>query len=67
MVILSTSSFTVLPEPPQSPPTPPAMPSAPLFPPSPFVPPGCGETCQFRNDAFCDDGGPGSLYNECAL
>ena len=27
----------------------------------------CSNTCQFANDEECDDGGEGSLYNECEL
>ena len=28
---------------------------------------GCDNTCNTSNDNECDDGGPGSLYNVCAL
>ena len=38
-------------------------------PPSPSPPPSsgviCEDTCDWNNDAYCDDGGPGSEYDWC--
>ena len=28
---------------------------------------GCSDTCTYASDAYCDDGGPGSEYDWCAL
>jgi len=44
--------------PPQKP-TPPSPPSVPLI-------AGCSNTCVFRHDGDCDDGGPGSEYSVCS-
>eukprot|EP00316_Scyphosphaera_apsteinii_P001971 CAMPEP_0119307846 /NCGR_PEP_ID=MMETSP1333-20130426/8228_1 /TAXON_ID=418940 /ORGANISM="Scyphosphaera apsteinii, Strain RCC1455" /LENGTH=297 /DNA_ID=CAMNT_0007311483 /DNA_START=109 /DNA_END=1002 /DNA_ORIENTATION=- len=41
---------------------PPAPPAPPPF--SPGV--ECSEECVYTNDNLCDDGGPGSEYNECS-
>ncbi|KOO36776.1 hypothetical protein Ctob_015320 [Chrysochromulina tobinii] len=30
-----------------------------------FVP--CAETCNYANDGFCDDGGPGAEFTQCAI
>ncbi|MFK8004465.1 MAG: hypothetical protein AB8H86_33165 [Polyangiales bacterium] len=43
---------------------PPAPPRAPQGVPAPN---GCTNTCNTANDNECDDGGPNSLYNVCAL
>ena len=41
-------------------------PPNPPNPPPPSYPALCENTCQFRFDASCDDGGPGSEYSLCA-
>lgn len=38
--------------------------SGPVVPPPPT---SCSNTCSYRNDGDCDDGGPGSDYSLCAL
>ena len=39
---------------------------SPSPPASPPAPPGCANTCDYASDRDCDDGGPGSKYEECA-
>jgi len=48
---------------------PPASPSPPRMPLPPLPPPPacCNNGCGFADDGWCDDGGPGSDYNECTL
>ena len=60
--------------PPPPPPPPPQPSPPPPPPPSPRPPPGppafgtaCGNTCMYRFDGDCDDGGPGASYTLCTL
>ena len=48
---------------------PPPSPPSPMQPPQPQPPsPGaCTDNCYYSFDGYCDDGGPGSLYSDCAL
>ena len=36
-------------------------------PPQPQSGGACTETCNYASDGFCDDGGPGSQYNDCSV
>ena len=49
------------PSPPRPPPPPPELPR-------PMLPPfcACSDACEYAHDGYCDDGGPGASYSDCA-
>eukprot|EP00966_Prymnesium_polylepis_P325284 7381263-Prymnesium_polylepis.1 len=69
---IDTTLTIMVMDPPSLPPPslPPILP-LPQLPPSPPEPPpsacDCADTCSYLADGICDDGGPGSQYNACAL